>query len=118
MSDDGQFEFVGLVNNRFDFFRRHLILVDQFDNIHAGISQRAYFRTRVSSTFHAPTKVIGSWIRLVLNKWSGHVQCWSGYLTLSDALPDGKARFQWTTKISRTGNACHQQLPGRSRHDY
>ena len=50
-----QFIFVGLINNCFDFFQCHLILIDEFDDIHSGFCKFLNFRTRIGNTFDTPT---------------------------------------------------------------
>ena len=70
VSDDRKFSFVRFVDDRLHFLHRHLILIDQLDHVDSRFGQRAHLGTRIFDALHAPTHIISSWIRLVLNEWA------------------------------------------------
>ncbi len=118
MSHYGQLAFVSFVNNRQHLIHRHLILIDQLDDVDSGFSERAHFGAGVFRTFDAPAKVISARIRLVLNKRSGDVKCWTSYLAFANTIADCETRFQWSAEIARAGYTRHQQLARGSRHNH
>ena len=55
MRDDRLPSFVRLVDDRLDLVERHLVLVDQLDDVDAGVGQLADFRARVLGTLSLPS---------------------------------------------------------------
>ena len=54
--DDREFVRVRFVNDRFHLFHRHLVLVDQLDDVDSGVGELFHLGASVRGTFHAPAK--------------------------------------------------------------
>ena len=55
--DDHEVRLVRFVDDRADFLHRHLILIDQLDDVHAGFGQLSNLLARVRLAFHTPAEV-------------------------------------------------------------
>ena len=51
-----------------DLLHRHLVLIDQLDDVDAGVRQLADLRARVVGAVDAPAERFGARIRLVLDE--------------------------------------------------
>ena len=72
--DDRQFARVRFVDDRFRFLQRHLVLVDQLDDVDAGVGESSHLGARIVRAFHAPAIKFCAGIRLVLNERTGDVK--------------------------------------------
>ena len=56
--DDGKPALVRFVDDGAHFVHRHLVLVDQLDDVHAGVRELPHFRARVVGAVHAPAEIV------------------------------------------------------------
>ena len=99
------------------FLHRHLILIDQLDDVHAGIGQLFYFRPGVGGAFNAPAESFRAGIGLVLNKRPRDIERRAGKLAAIDPVAHLDAFLQRRAEIARAGYAGHEQLMRGRRHD-
>jgi len=52
--------FVSFIYDRFDFSHRHLILIDQLDQIDSGFGEHPHFGARHRRRFHAPANILSA----------------------------------------------------------
>ena len=72
--DDRQVALVRLVDDGLHFVQRHLILIDQLDDVDAGVGELLHLGARVGDAVHAPAEQLGARIRRVLDERARHVQ--------------------------------------------
>src|SRR5437763_13463017 len=118
MSNDRQLVSMSLVGHCFHFLHRHLILIDQFDDVNSGIRQLFHFRPRVGRALNAPPKVLGPRIRFMLDEWAGDIQSWPRNFAAVDTVAKLKAFLKRTTEITGAGDAGHEQTVSSCRHDF
>src|SRR4051812_1082980 len=107
MSHHREFMGVSFIHDRLDLVHRHLVLVDQLDDIDAGVGYLFHFGLGVGCAFDSPPERFRAGIRLMLNEWSGHIQGWPWNFTAVDSIPNLNAGFQWRTEVAGTRNAGH-----------
>src|SRR4030095_16240121 len=100
-----------------NFLHRHLVLIDQLDAIDARFGELAHLSASVLRSVGAPSKVFGSRIRFVLNKGSGNIKRGSHNLPRVYSISNRDAFLERRAQVSRAGDAGHEQLLRRSRHD-
>ena len=100
------------------FRLRHLVLIDQLDDVHAGLRQLLDLGAGVVRAGHAPTesRLVGR-VRRVLKERSRDEQARSGDLTPRDPPLHGEDVFERGAQVARSRHAGEQQLFRRGRHD-
>src|ERR1700730_8672078 len=68
MRDYRQLVLMRLLYYRSHFVHLHLILVDELDAIHPGVCQLLSLGACVRNTVDSPPKVVGAWIRRMLQE--------------------------------------------------
>src|SRR6516165_2461524 len=117
MRDDWKFARVRFVHDCFYFFHRHLVLVDQLDDVDAGVGKLLYLGFAVGCAFHAPAEVFSAGIGFVLNERTGDVKSGPGNFAAVDPVAHADALLERTTEIARAGHTGHEQLSRGGRHD-
>ncbi len=118
MRDDGKLSFVSLINDRGDFFRLHLILVDQLDAIDAALGELSDLRARIIGSVHAPSTVLCARVGLVLEKRTAHIQSRAGNFPGADCVANMDARLKRSAEIPRAGNSRKKELLCGRGHDH
>ncbi len=108
---------VRFVDDGLHFVHRHLVLVDELDNVDSRVSELLHFSFAVGCAFDAPAEVIGAGIRLVLNEWTGDVKGRSGNFAAIDPVTQTNALLERTAEIACTGHTGHEQLSCGRWHD-
>ena len=106
------------IHNRAHLVHRHLVLVDQLDDVDAGVGDLLHLRAAIVRAFDAPAVGLGVGIRLVLNERAGDVERGAWDLPLVDPVADVDTRFEWPAEIAGGGDPGHQQLLRGGRHDH
>src|SRR4030095_1706330 len=105
------------INDGKDFLHRHLVLIDQLDAVDARFGELAHLRASVLRSVGAPSKVFGSRIRFVLNKGPGNIKRRSRDLPRVYSISNRDAFLERCAQVPSAGDAGHEQLLRRSRHD-
>ena len=103
-----KFVCVRFVHHRLHFLHRHLILIDQLDDVDSSAGKLFHLRFAISRTFHPPPKEFRSRIRFVLNERTSDVQRRAGNLAAVNPVANINAFLQGAAEIAGTGNACHE----------
>ena len=117
MRNDRQAALVRLPHHRGQFVERHLIVVDELDDVDARVGEPADLGAGVVAARHAPAKLLRTRIRRLLDERTGHVDGRSGQLARVDAIANGDAGLERAAEITRARDAREQQLLRRRRHD-
>jgi hypothetical protein len=118
VGDDRQAAVVGFGDDDPDFVGRHLILVDQLDDVDAGVRELAHLRAGVLHSRDAPSKELGAWIRGLLDERAGDVDGRAVDRAGPDAVANGDAGLERTTEIACARDAGQQELFGGGGHDH
>ena len=114
---DGQAALVRLPHHGGELVQRHLILVDQLDDVDPGVGESLDFRSGVVGAGHAPAEELRARVRRLLNERARHVHRGAGDLAGVDAIANGDARLERSSEIARARDARQQELLRRRRHD-
>ena len=117
VTDNPQAARMRLVDDGAGFCGGHLVLVDQLDDINAGIGQRAHMGTGLTDTAHAPAEGFRPRIGLMLDEGTGDVEIRARQLAGIDAVADRDGRLERRTEIADRGDPSQQKLYGGGRHD-
>ena len=108
MCYDGKFVRMRFVHHRFHFFHRHLILIDELDDVDSGVGELFDLGFAVGRTLDAPTEKLGARIRFVLNEWTCDVERRAWNFAMIDSITHINALFQGAAEIARAGDAGHE----------
>ena len=108
MRHDRKFVRVRFIHNRLHFFHRHLILIDQLDDVDSGVGELFDLGLAVGWAFDAPAEKLGAGIGLVLNEWAGDIKRRAWNFATIDPITDVNALLQRAAEIARARNAGHE----------
>src|SRR5207248_6029967 len=108
MCYDGKFVRMRFVHHRFHFFHRHLILIDELDDVDSGVGELFDLSLAIGWALDAPTKKLGAGIWFVLNEWTGDVERRAGNFAAIDSITHINAFLQGPAEIARAGNPGHE----------
>ena len=100
------------VDHGSDFFHRHLVLVDQLDDVDAGIGELANLGARVVRAGDTPTELLRARVGFVLDERSRDVDGRALEHTLVDSVANADRHFERRAEIACARDACQQQLLG------
>ena len=106
------------VHHRAHFLHRHLVLIDQLDDVDLALDELPNFRARVVRAVDAPAVRLGAGIRRVLDERARHVHRRARNLAGVDAVARRDARLERAAEIARAGHAREQQLLRGGRKDH
>ena len=97
---------------------RHLVLVDQLDEVDAGVDQLLHLGARVVGAVDAPAhERLVLEVRPVLDEGTRDVEARPGDLARGDPLLDVQDLLERRAEVAHGRDAAHQQLLRRDRHD-
>ena len=108
---------VRFVDDGLCFLVGHLVLVDQLDDVDAGIGQPLDLGTGVPGAVDAPAKRLGPRVGAMLDERAGDEQARPGNLAVCDPLFDRDRIVEGCAEVARGSDTREQQLLGRGRHD-
>ncbi len=109
---------VRFVHDGAHFVHRHLVLVDQLDDVDSGVGDLLHLGASIVRSFDAPAVRLGVRIGLVLDEGTRDVERGARDLAGVDPIADGDTGLERPAEIARTGDAGHQQLLRGRRHDH
>ena len=95
-----QFVFVGFIHHRFELFHGHLVVVDEFDAIHSGFGQLAYFVAGVFRAVYPPAEQFCTRIRFFLDKRSRDIKSGPIQFARIDGVAYGDGFFQRCAQVA------------------
>jgi len=118
MGDDRLVMPMRLVDHRVDLLHRHLVLVDQLDDVDAGVGDLLHLGAPVVWSRDAPAVGLCVRVGLVLDEGTGDEERGAGNSSAVDAVAHVDARLERPAEIPRAGHAGHEQLLCRGGHDH
>ena len=79
---------VRFIHHRLYLLHRHLVLIDELDDVDAGIGKLLDLCLAIGRTLHAPPEKLGAGIGFVLNEWTGDIECRAGNFAAVDSIAD------------------------------
>jgi hypothetical protein len=116
--DDGKTVPVRFVDDGANLVDRHLVLVDQLDDVDTSLREPAHLGARVVGTVHPPTEQLRPRIRCMLNERPGDVQRRAWNSPGVDPVAHGERRLQRRAEVARARHPREQKLSRRRGHDY
>jgi hypothetical protein len=117
VGDHGEPLLVGLVHHRPDLVHRHLVLIDELDDVDLGLGEPPHLGAGVVGAVNPPAVGLGAGIGLVLEEGAGDVESGARDLPLAHGVAHGQDVVERRAEVAGGGHAGEEELAGRRRHD-